>query len=51
MAYFSSKKRWATSGEVIRTMEVAVQAILPPHWRWTWRVCVMGEDGDAEETA
>jgi len=32
----------------MRTMDVAVQAILPPHWRWTWRVWTMGDSIEAD---
>lgn len=48
MAYFSWRNKWAISGDVMRTVEVAVQTILPAHCRWTWRVCVMGEVVEAE---
>jgi hypothetical protein len=48
MAYFSCKNRWATWGEVMRTVDVAVQTIFPAHLRWTCLVWVIGEVGEAE---
>lgn len=32
----------------MRTVDVAVQTILPPHCKWTWRVCIIGMSWEAD---
>lgn len=32
----------------MRTVDVAVQTILPAHWRWTCRVWTIGDSGEAD---
>jgi hypothetical protein len=47
MANFSSRKSRSTSGVVMVTVLVAMQAVFPLHKRWTSRRWVMGSSGEA----